>query len=160
MLRDYGLTLVCFAWLCHIGCSQSNKNKCEVLMAEKSEINSKNVYGDPLIMCCLDPLTGFYRNGLCQTGADDYGTHIVCARLTDEFLEYSKMKGNDLITPRPDLNFPGLRAGDHWCLCISRWIEAQRDGVAPPIKLEATHEKALNYMTLEVLELYSIAKAN
>ncbi len=129
-------------------------------MTGESENKARNVFGNPLIMCCQDPLTGFYRNGMCQTGKEDFGTHIVCARLTDEFLEYSKSKGNDLITPRPDLNFPGLKAGDYWCLCISRWIEAQREGVAPPIKLESTHEKALSYMTLETLELYSIAKAN
>jgi len=129
-------------------------------MAENPVITAKNVYGDPLTMCCLNPVTGFYRDGSCQTSADDYGTHILCARVTDNFLEYSKLKGNDLITPRPDLDFPGLKAGDHWCLCINRWIEAHNDGVAPPIKLESTHQKALEYMTLEVLELYSIAKAN
>lgn len=121
---------------------------------------AKNVYGEPLISCCLDPITGFYRNGLCQTGADDYGTHIVCARMTEKFLSYSKSKGNDLITPRPEFNFPGLKAGDHWCLCISRWVEAHEAEVAPPIKLQATHSKALEFVPLEVLELYSIAKAN
>lgn len=129
-------------------------------MADNTETEAKNVYGDPLITCCLDPITGFFRNGQCLTAENDYGTHIVCARVTEEFLVYSKSLGNDLITPRPDLNFPGLHPGDHWCLCVNRWIEAQAAGVAPPIKLEATHIKALDYMTLEVLELYSIAKAN
>jgi uncharacterized protein (DUF2237 family) len=119
-----------------------------------------NVYGKPLMSCCLDPVTGFYRTGQCLTGAEDYGTHIVCARMTDKFLNYSKSRGNDLITPRPEFNFPGLKAGDHWCLCISRWIEAHEADVAPPINLHATHSKALEYVTLEALELYSIAKAN
>ncbi len=129
-------------------------------MADIPKQKAKNVFGDPLMTCCLDPITGFYRNGQCLTGTEDYGTHIVCALLTDEFLEYSKLKGNDLITPMPQFNFPGLKAGDMWCLCIARWIEAQRDGVAPPIRLESTHIKALDYMTIEVLELYSIAKSN
>lgn len=138
-------------------CSTAHLDK---FMANTPPQDAKNVYGDPLMTCCMDPVTGFYRNGKCMTGQEDYGTHIVCAMLTDEFLEYSKSKGNDLITSKPEFNFPGLKAGDLWCLCIARWIEAQRDGVAPPIRLESTHIKALDYMTLEVLELYSIAKSN
>lgn len=129
-------------------------------MNKENPITATNVYGQPLVSCCMDPITGFYRNGYCETNQLDFGTHIVCARLTEEFLEFSKLKGNDLMTPRPKLNFTGLKAGDYWCLCVSRWIEAQAAGVAPLIKLEATHSKVLDYMTLEVLELYSIAKAN
>ena len=119
-----------------------------------------NVYGDKLEMCCLDPVTGYYRNGQCLTDASDYGTHIVCARVTKEFLIYSKLKGNDLITPKPAFNFPGLKPGDHWCLCISRWFEAHKAGVAPPINLRATNIKALEYVPLAILESYSIEKLN
>lgn len=124
------------------------------------DMDQRNVYGKALENCCLDPLTGFYRNGLCATGVDDHGTHIVCARVTDAFLEYSLQQGNDLITPRPEFNFPGLKAGDKWCLCISRWMEAIKAGVAPPISLAATHEKALEYVSLEVLEAHDIKRTN
>lgn len=119
-----------------------------------------NVYGDTLQMCCLDPITGYFRNGQCLTDASDYGTHIVCARVTEEFLLYSKARGNDLITPKPQFNFPGLKAGDHWCLCISRWLEAHKAGVAPMINLHATNIKALEYVPLEILEAYSLTKMN
>jgi len=115
-----------------------------------------NVYGKPIEMCCSDPVTGFYRDGKCITGPDDYGTHIVCAKVTTEFLEYSKSKGNDLITCRPEYSFPGLKDGDCWCLCISRWLEAKQNGVAPPINLKATHQKALEYVDIETLEGYSV----
>lgn len=121
---------------------------------------SLNVYKNSLQSCCTDPMTGFYRNGLCQTGQDDYGTHIVCAQMTDEFLEFSEARGNDLITPRSEFHFPGLKAGDRWCLCISRWMEAVDAGVAPPINLEATHEKALEYLPLEILEAHDIKRTN
>ena len=122
------------------------------------ESQALNIYGEPLISCCVDPMTGFYRNGLCQTGRDDYGTHIVCAEVTDEFLHYSKALGNDLITPRPEFTFPGLKEGDFWCLCITRWLEAMKAGVAPKINLKATHINALDHVTLEVLEGYSVSK--
>jgi uncharacterized protein (DUF2237 family) len=123
-------------------------------------MEDKNVLGTPLKMCCSDPVTGFYRNGLCVTGPTDYGTHIVCAMVTQEFLDYSKSKGNDLITCRPEFNFPGLKPGDKWCLCISRWIEAYEAKAAPPIDLEATHEKALDFVSIEVLKMYNIALQN
>ena len=119
-----------------------------------------NVYGEELQLCCMDPVTGYYRNGRCLTDASDYGTHIVCARMTDEFLQFSKARGNDLITPKPSFSFPGLKAGDKWCLCISRWVEARKEGVAPPINLYATHIKALEYVPLTILESYSLEKLN
>jgi uncharacterized protein (DUF2237 family) len=110
-----------------------------------------NVFGEPIIVCSTAPMTGYYRNGCCETGEDDQGTHTVCAEMTDEFLEFSKSRGNDLITPRPDWYFPGLKAGDKWCLCVSRWIEAYHAGVAPKVLLEATHEKTLDSVPLEKL---------
>ena len=116
----------------------------------------KNVFGKPLETCCQDPLTGFYRDGFCHTGEQDHGSHVVCAQVTTEFLEYSKAQGNDLITPRPEFNFPGLKEGDFWCLCATRWVEAYKEGVAPKIKLKASHEKLLEFATLEDLEEYAI----
>lgn len=124
------------------------------------DMETKNVLGTALKMCCSDPVTGYFRDGHCNTGPTDFGTHIVCARVTDKFLEYSKCNGNDLITPLPIYNFPGLQAGDKWCLCISRWQEAYEAGVAPPIDLEATHEKALDYVPIEVLKLNDIKVQN
>ena len=117
---------------------------------------AKNVEGNPLETCCKSPMTGFYRNGCCDTGAEDRGLHIVCATMTAEFLEYSKKRGNDLITPMPMYNFPGLKPGDKWCLCVSRWIEALEAGVAPPIILASTHAKTLEFLPLEVLQEHSL----
>lgn len=114
-----------------------------------------NVYGESLQECCTAPVTGFYRDGFCKTGAEDFGTHILCAVMTDEFLRFSQSKGNDLITARPEFNFPGLKPGDCWCLCINRWKEAYQAGVAPPVKLESTHELALAYVPMEVLEQFA-----
>lgn len=114
-----------------------------------------NVFGEPLIVCSTAPLTGYYRNGCCETGEEDLGTHTVCAIMTDDFLQFSLSRGNDLITPRPEWAFPGLKAGDRWCLCASRWMEAYRVGLAPDVVLEATHEKTLTYITLEELVKYS-----
>lgn len=111
----------------------------------------KNVLGTDLQTCCFEPKTGFYRDGYCKTGSDDVGTHVVCAIMTQEFLEFSKSKGNDLITPIAYYQFPGLKPGDKWCLCVSRWKEAYESGKAPEVVLEATHEKALNYVTFEML---------
>jgi uncharacterized protein (DUF2237 family) len=102
-----------------------------------------NVRGGALAPCSEDPLTGFYRNGCCDTGAEDTGMHTVCAVMTDAFLVYSRLAGNDLSTPRPERGFPGLRAGDRWCLCVGRWREALAAGVAPPVVVEATHGEAL-----------------
>ncbi len=114
----------------------------------------KNVLGGPLMECSRDPLTGYYRDGSCLTGPSDLGTHTVCAKVTDAFLQFSRERGNDLITPVPAYQFPGLKPGDYWCLCASRWVEALKAGVAPTLKLEATHEKTLEYVSLDVLIQY------
>lgn len=111
-----------------------------------------NILNQPLIACCFSPKTGFFRDGFCRTTQDDYGTHTVCAVVTKDFLEYSASKGNDLITPIPYYNFSGLKSGDKWCLCVSRWLGALKAGKAPKIVLEATHIKTLQYTTLEVLQ--------
>ncbi len=112
---------------------------------------SLNVFGEPLIICSQSPLTGFFRDGCCNTDDNDKGMHTVCVVMTDDFLKFSLLKGNDLITPRPEYQFPGLKSGDKWCLCASRWLEALKAGVAPYVVLEATHEKMLNYLPLEEL---------
>ena len=116
----------------------------------------KNVLDSELQDCGIDPMTGFYRDGCCNTGAGDVGTHTVCAIMTDEFLEYSKSKGNDLITPRPEFDFPGLKAGDAWCLCALRWEEARQAGCAPRVKLTSTNIKTLEMVELEDLKAHQI----
>lgn len=116
---------------------------------------SLNVYGGPLALCSNDPVTGFFRDGQCNTCAQDSGSHTVCAIMTAEFLAYSKYLGNDLSTPRPEFNFPGLSPGDHWCLCASRFLQAHAEGVAPRVNLEATHQRALDIVPLSVLETYA-----
>lgn len=118
----------------------------------------KNVLNTNLQSCCTNPLTGYFRDGFCRTREDDYGTHTVCAVVTEDFLKYSASRGNDLMTPIPYYNFPGLKAGDKWCLCISRWLEAEKAGKAPFVILEATHIKSLQYTSLEVLEKYAFSK--
>ncbi|GAB2606572.1 DUF2237 family protein [Belliella aquatica] len=112
---------------------------------------AKNVFGEELMLCSSDPLTGYYRNGCCETGEDDLGTHTVCAVMSDEFLRFSYNRGNDLITPRPEYAFSGLKAGDKWCLCASRWMEAYAAGCAPKVILEACNEKTLQYISLKEL---------
>lgn len=119
-------------------------------------MESKNVLGQPLQVCCTSPMTGFYRNGSCETGPTDLGTHVICARVTEEFLSFTQQQGNDLSTPHPAYNFPGLKPGDRWCLCASRWKEAYDAGFAPPVVLESTHEAALRVVPLEVLEEFSV----
>ena len=114
----------------------------------------KNVLGGELKSCCTDPMTGFYRDGYCKTGAEDAGSHTVCIRATAEFLEFSRSRGNDLSTPRPEFNFPGLVPGDKWCLVALRWREALEAGFAPRVVLEATHEAALKHLSLEDLRKY------
>lgn len=114
-----------------------------------------NVFGEPLLTCSTDPITGFYRDGCCSTGVSDRGTHTVCAMVTDEFLQFSLSRGNDLITPRPEYRFPGLKAGDKWCLCALRWKEALQAGVAPKLILEASHERTIDYVDLETLVKYA-----
>ena len=116
----------------------------------------KNILGTELQSCCTDPITGFLRDGYCRTNQMDLGTHVICAVVTDEFLEFTKSKGNDLSTPRPEYQFPGLTAGDGWCLCAIRWKEAHDAGAAPPLKPESTHEKALEFIDKSSLEKYYI----
>ena len=116
----------------------------------------KNVLGGELKSCCTDPMTGFYRDGYCRTGADDTGRHTVCILATDEFLAFSKTAGNDLSTPMPQYAFPGLNAGDKWCLCMLRWREALNAGMAPQVYLEATHEAALTVVSLEDLKRHAV----
>lgn len=118
--------------------------------------NVKNVLGGELKECSHAPLTGFYRDGCCNTGADDAGIHIVCVQATAEFLRFSQAVGNDLSTPMPMFNFPGLKPGDKWCVCVSRWVEAFEAGVAPPVDLEATHIAALEFVSLEDLRAHAI----
>ncbi|MCB0631980.1 MAG: DUF2237 domain-containing protein [Saprospiraceae bacterium] len=115
-----------------------------------------NVLGSALKCCCNNPKTGFYRDGNCQTGPMDTGRHLICARMTAPFLKFSFLRGNDLTTPRPEYQFPGLKPGDRWCLCALRWVEAYDAGFAPPVILEATHEDALRYTSLESLREYAI----
>ena len=115
-----------------------------------------NVLGGPLLACSYAPLTGYFRDGCCQTDENDHGTHVVCSRITSDFLAYSLAHGNDLITPRPEYRFAGLKAGDRWCLCAVRWKEALSAGVAPPVHLEATHAKALEVVSLERLKLHAL----
>ena len=117
-------------------------------------VPSTNVLGGPLQECGRSPLTGFYRDGCCETGPDDVGTHVVCAVMTAAFLDFTKARGNDLSTPRPEFGFPGLKPGDRWCLCASRWAEAHEAGLAPPAVLEATHRRALGAVPLDALRAH------
>jgi len=117
-----------------------------------------NVLGGELECCCNDPKTGFYRDGYCRTGAQDQGLHVVCAVMTEEFLQYSYMRGNDLITPRPEYDFPGLKPGDRWCLCVQRWAEALVAGFAPQVVLAATQMSALEWVDLEDLKKHAVGE--
>ena len=124
-------------------------------MTMRFDEGARNVLGEELIPCSLDPVTGFFRNGCCETGPDDLGLHTVCAVMTAEFLAFSKARGNDLSTPMPDYGFPGLKAGDRWCLCAPRWKEALDAGMAPQVVLESTHEETLAIVPLGVLKDYA-----
>ena len=117
---------------------------------------ARNVLGTELIECSLDPLTGFYRNGKCDTCGDDVGQHSVCVQMTEAFLEFSAAQGNDLMTPMPEYHFPGLKSGDFWCVCLGRWIEAHKAGVAPKLKLSATHASVLEYLDMETLRTFEV----
>ena len=117
---------------------------------------ARNVFGEPLAICSRSPETGFYRDGCCRTGSDDLGTHAVCVQMSKEFLEFSRARGNDLSTPRPEFGFPGLKPGDRWCLCAERWREAHEAGLAPRVVLTATGEAALRYVALDDLKLKSL----
>jgi uncharacterized protein len=122
-------------------------------------MNSSNVIGGNLEACCTSPMTGFYRDGLCRTGGQDFGSHVICAEITSEFLEFTKSRGNDLSTPVPQSNFPGLKPGDRWCLCASRWQEALDAGVAPPVILSATHPRALEVVSLDDLKKHALTSS-
>ena len=117
---------------------------------------ARNVFGGPIGVCSNDPMTGFFRNGCCETSPEDFGSHTVCAVMTAAFLEFSKSRGNDLSTPMPQLGFPGLRPGDRWCLCAPRWHEALEAGYAPRVVLRATHKGALDYCSLTDLKRFAL----
>ncbi|MFT6334354.1 MAG: hypothetical protein ACI86M_000148 [Saprospiraceae bacterium] len=126
-------------------------------VANGPEPKAKNVLGTELQPCCIDPLTGYYRDGFCNTGVSDYGVHTVCAIMTEEFLAYTSSCGNDLSTPKPAYGFPGLKPGDGWCLCVSRWKESMEKGMAPPVILEGCHEKSLTVVSFDDLKKYEYA---
>lgn len=117
---------------------------------------AKNVLGGELVTCSESPMTGFFRNGKCDTCGDDKGMHMICSRMTEKFLKFSKERGNDLSTPMAEYNFPSLQAGDFWCLCLQRWIEAHEAGFAPRVKLDATHTSVLEFVDLDVLKSYAV----
>ncbi len=117
---------------------------------------ARNVLGTELVPCSYDPLTGYFRDGCCHTDMHDLGSHVICAKVTDEFLEFSRSRGNDLSTPRPEYRFPGLKDGDRWCLCALRWKEALAAGVAPEVVLECTQMRALDFVTIEQLTAYAV----
>ena len=119
-------------------------------------MEARNVLGEPLQSCSGDPLTGFFRTGYCVTGPDDVGRHIICCEMTAAFLAFSKSRGNDLSTPRPEMAFPGLKPGDRWCLVAPRWVEALQAGMAPRVALLATHEAALRYTDIKTLKAYAL----
>lgn len=116
----------------------------------------RNVFGEPLAVCCMAPMTGFYRTGCCETGPEDLGAHVVCVETTAAFLEFSASRGNDLSTPMPEFGFPGLKPGDRWCLCAARWQEALEAGAAPRVVLSATHKAALEHVALADLKRYAL----
>ena len=121
----------------------------------KNMSEAKNVLGGKLESCCTNPVTGFFRDGYCRTNHLDQGVHVVCAVVDDKFLNFSRSRGNDLITPLPEYNFPGLKAGDSWCLCALRWKEAYQAGLAPMVNLRATHQRALDFIPLEILQEFA-----
>tara|TARA_B100000614_G_scaffold108007_1_gene97164 strand:+ start:503 stop:877 length:375 start_codon:yes stop_codon:yes gene_type:complete len=120
------------------------------------KIQQVNIFDDPIEECCSNPITGFYRDGFCHTDNLDHGLHVVCAKVSKEFLEFSKKRGNDLSTPRPEFEFPGLNDGDSWCLCAERWKEAYENNCAPHIFLKRTNKKALTVVDLEILKEFAL----
>jgi uncharacterized protein len=125
------------------------------LMIAPATNTALNVLGTPLEPCSMAPLTGYYRTGCCDAGPDDAGVHVLCAVMTEAFLAFTRARGNDLSTPRPEWGFPGLKPGDRWCLCVSRWIEAMDAGAAPPVVLEATHAATLDHVSLAELRTFA-----
>ena len=119
-------------------------------------INRLNVLGESMASCCYAPITGYFRNGFCHTATTDLGQHTMCVQMTAEFLNFSQKVGNDLITPLPEVDFPGLEPGDFWCICVTRWVEAYQAGIAPPIKIQACHQAVLSYVPLDVLMEYAV----
>jgi uncharacterized protein len=136
--------------------SKGNKRRDNESQREENMAEARNVLGSQLEHCCTDPMTGFYRDGLCCTGGGDFGAHVVCAQMTAAFLAFTKARGNDLSTPAPAYQFPGLKPGDRWCLCASRWQEAMAAGVAPPVVLASTHASALEYVSIHDLQQYAL----
>ncbi|MBL8861347.1 MAG: DUF2237 domain-containing protein [Planctomycetes bacterium] len=128
-------------------------------MIQKANPKARNVLGGELASCSREPLTGFLRTGCCETGPEDLGVHTVCARVTAAFLEFSRQRGNDLVTPLPEFGFPGLKPGDRWCLCAARWREALEAGCAPPVDLAATHEASLSIVSLAELKAHALEPA-
>jgi uncharacterized protein (DUF2237 family) len=122
-------------------------------------MDALNVLGTALVPCSYDPLTGYFRDGCCKTDETDTGSHLICARVTADFLAFSTERGNDLVTPRPEYRFAGLKPGDRWCLCATRWAEALAAGVAPPVVLESTHASALKFVTMAQLEKHRFSGA-
>lgn len=120
------------------------------------KINKSNVFNEPLASCCFDPLTGYFHNGFCHTTPSDHGQHTACALMNADFLNFSQKMGNDLITPIPEIGFPGLQPGDYWCICVARWIEAYDIGVAPRLKLSACHHSMLNHVPMDILLNYAV----
>ncbi|TNE48861.1 MAG: DUF2237 domain-containing protein [Deltaproteobacteria bacterium] len=118
--------------------------------------DAKNVLGGPLETCGTNPVTGYFRDGCCTTGPTDHGAHVVCVKVNEEFLSFSRSQGNDLTTPYPQYNFPGLKPGDRWCLCASRWVEAHKAGLAPKLFINATHERVLDFVDVDTLLKYAI----
>ena len=146
--------IVLFSFFINLAISQQIKNSSKVTSSGstlKNSVQQKSVHGVPIETCSLDPLTGFFRDGYCRTADEDYGSHTLCARMTKDFLEFTKSRGNDLSTSR-GRSFPGLKPGDYWCLCAVRWYEGFQSGKITPVKLKATNEKALKVVPMDILE--------
>lgn len=132
------------------------ERKGQIMCSSTDTADARNVLGGDLAVCCTSPMTGFYRTGRCETGPEDHGVHTVCAEVTEDFLAYSKSRGNDLTTPRPQFAFPGLKPGDRWCLCAARWQEALSAGCAPNVILASTHEATLRVVDLADLKRHAL----
>ena len=123
---------------------------------KSKKMNQTNIFDEPIDECCSNPITGFFRDGFCHTGKHDIGLHIVCSLITNDFLSFSKARGNDLSTPKPEFNFPGLKEGDSWCVCAERWKEAYEHGFAPKVFLRRTHKKASSIINIQILKEFAV----